>query len=835
MQIQKNRMKRFPITLSIFLGFLALISLFLGPKIYLDHSLYVGDALYYVDPTFKAVDEGFFNTIPSNFVIDTDNTLEGYPHRDYIQTSFAQGEIPWWNPYIGMGTPFVGLGAGVFEPVSALLGLLTPPAKLHNLKAIAGLWIAAVGMFMLLGTLGASLPARIFGAVAFAFSGWTVVWLGRTYFLTGIWMPWIFLAAERLVQKPTVGRVGVLAFFAALLCVPAHLQTSFHILAALALYVLIRVVRTEETARHRGGIVLAFALAVALGVAISLVQIVSIAEFVAHSDLPPQWRGKQLPAKDAVTALWYGIRGDWGLMRERGPTILTMVSPLFFGTPRRGTYWWPWANYPETIMYVGLLPLFFALYGFARRREIPGMGIWLALTLLSVGVAYGLPVFNLVNYLPGFNMINNGRLRLVYNFAVVVAASLGFDRFTAMYGQRRDRASLAWAGGYAVLVLGLAAAASLALTLFGVGMTSVPDIWARTLVLLGKAETPATAVVLVAFVAAAFVLSVRLFGAAAFRAAVVLIVFADLFWFLHDFNPSIPSKYVFPETPVVQFLKSDSSLFRVSSSSFGQIMPPNTKLPYRIFDIDLYSILAVDRYAALQAAVTGPLPAGYNPAYRAFRFSDPATHRGLINLMNIKYFVTPAPTGDGARGTDPFRAIAQYRLMYDREVKIYQNMEALPRAFLVGRAVVLDKPGDVLDAVTRRDFNPAFAVLLEDPASPSLAPAGPAASDAGAAEIRSITPNRVVVRARARGPAYLVLSEVYYPGWRAWVDGTETPVYRADYLFRAVYLEPGSHEVVFTFIPRAFAITGIVSVAAALVVGSCLAWGATARLKSKLR
>jgi hypothetical protein len=808
-------------TLLIFLGFLAVISLFLATHIYRDYTLSVDDHLYYWDPSFKAVGGDFFNTMPLNWLMGTDNTLEAYPHRYYIQSAFARGEIPWWNPYIGMGMPFAGLG--VLEPVSAFIGLLSPPAKLPNLRAIAGLWIAAVGMFMFLGRLGASRPARIFGGVAFAFGGWTIVWLGRHNFLAEIWMPWSFLAAERLVQKPGVGRVGELALFSALICLPAHFQTTFHIFAALALYVLIRVLRDGGPPRHRAAIVTAFALATTLGVGVGLAQIVPMADLIAHSDLPPQGRGKELPVSDPVTAMWYGIRGDWARAFHEGPTILTMISPLLFGTPRTDTYWWPWRNFPETIMYVGLVPLFFALYGVARRREIPGMGIWLALALLSVGIAYGLPVFNLVNYLPGFNLIDNGRLRLVYRFAAIVAAAFGYDRFTGVSAQQPARASLSWLGGYAVALLALPAAAFPALlTRFGLAITDIP--W---MALVWTVQIPAAGV-LAAFGVAVLAQSFLLIGARLFRSAVIVITFAELFLFLHDYNPSIPSKYVFPETPVVRFLRSDFSLFRVSSTSLGDLMPPNTKLPYGLFDVDVYSILTPHRYAALQLAVSGPLRPGDNPAYRHFRFSNPATQRGLINLMNVKYVVIPTGGRGGVGETDPFRSLPQYRLVYDREVKIYQNLEALPRAFLVDRTIILGGPAAALHAVTRPDFDPASAVLLENPASPALARPDPAVSAAGAAEIRSITPNRVVVRARARRPAYLVLSEVYYPGWRAWVDGAEVPVYRADYLFRAVHLAPGSHDVVFVFRPRSYVMASAVSVAAALVVGACLVWGVAA-------
>lgn len=275
---------------------------------------------------------------------------------------------------------------------------------------------------------------------------------------------------------------------------------------------------------------------------------------------------------------------------------------------------------------------------------------------------------------------------------------------------------------------------------------------------------------------------------------------------------------------MVRFLKKDPTLFRVSSNPPGVVMTPNTKLPYRIFDVDIYSILTIDRYAALQKAVNPPPPRGFRRAFsfRIFLFEEPARHRGLVNLMNVKYFLVPADASVGA----PFRPPAWFRLVYDREVKIYENPEALPRAFLAGRAVIVDSPAEALATVTRSDFDPRAAVLLEEPSSPRL---DAAAADPGTAEVRAISANRIVVHADARRPAYLVLSEAYYPGWRARVDGEVAPLYRADYLFRAVYLGPGSHEVVLTFAPRALPVAGAVSLAALGIIGGCLVWGAARR------
>jgi uncharacterized membrane protein YfhO len=71
-------------------------------------------------------------------------------------------------------------------------------------------------------------------------------------------------------------------------------------------------------------------------------------------------------------------------------------------------------------------------------------------------------------------------------------------------------------------------------------------------------------------------------------------------------------------------------------------------------------------------------------------------------------------------------------------------------------------------------------------------------------DIVAYRPNAIRFTAETSAEAYLVLSEVYYPGWRAYVDGRAAPVLRANYAFRAVYLKPGYHEVRFVFEPMSW-------------------------------
>lgn len=79
------------------------------------------------------------------------------------------------------------------------------------------------------------------------------------------------------------------------------------------------------------------------------------------------------------------------------------------------------------------------------------------------------------------------------------------------------------------------------------------------------------------------------------------------------------------------------------------------------------------------------------------------------------------------------------------------------------------------------------------------------------ARILDDKPERVAIEADLDQPGYLVLSDAWYPGWQAEVNGEPAAICRADLLFRAVPLGPGEHLVVFTFRPRSQAVGGVLS------------------------
>jgi hypothetical protein len=153
----------------------------------------------------------------------------------------------------------------------------------------------------------------------------------------------------------------------------------------------------------------------------------------------------------------------------------------------------------------------------------------------------------------------------------------------------------------------------------------------------------------------------------------------------------------------------------------------------------------------------------------------------------------------------------------DPQVNIYLNTKALPRAILVHQAIAVPDQESAYIQIQDLSFDPASSVVVEGgkplQGSKGAGEQGSRGAEGESLDITAYRPNAIYLTANTLTEAYLVLSEVYYPGWRAYVDGHAQPVLRANYAFRAVYLQPGYHEVRLVFEPLSWKVGLGISVA----------------------
>jgi hypothetical protein len=145
------------------------------------------------------------------------------------------------------------------------------------------------------------------------------------------------------------------------------------------------------------------------------------------------------------------------------------------------------------------------------------------------------------------------------------------------------------------------------------------------------------------------------------------------------------------------------------------------------------------------------------------------------------------------------------------DARVYENPDAVPRAFVVGSEEVT---GDQLAAVSAPGFDPRTTAAVSERLG---------ISGTGTARLTADEPERVVVQANANGRALLVLADTWFPGWQAKIDGRETPILRTDQLLRGVVIPSGTHSVEFTYRPLSWRIGWIVSLLTAVALATA-AW-----------
>ena len=197
--------------------------------------------------------------------------------------------------------------------------------------------------------------------------------------------------------------------------------------------------------------------------------------------------------------------------------------------------------------------------------------------------------------------------------------------------------------------------------------------------------------------------------------------------------------------------------------------------------------------------------AGYNPLTpsRNIQYQETmAKNNSLINLAGIKYL--PCDFGD-------YKNRIQKKVLDFCAVNDY-----FPRAFLVGSVSYASDPQQALNMIQHID--PSKIAVIEGGGKPQILSPNPLSS----IQSEEYRPGFMRLRVYTTGPQFLVIDESYYPGWRAQVDGKEEDIYRVDYLFQGLFIDPGIHEVVFTFQPRSLYQGALISVCTWIVTITAL-------------
>ncbi len=726
-----------------------------------------------------------------------------YPMRFSMAESFREGELPFWDRHVAMGFPLLAnFQCGSFYPLH-LLYLVMPFFGATRAIFMAHYLIAAIGSYRLCRQWSYPLHIALIGAILFTLGGMTVSLTNLlNHFQTAAWLPWILLWGERCLLSPS--RRNFLSLTTVLLV--QFLAGSPEIYAmSLGLFFLdalrLKADVPDLSYRRLFFVPLAANLVVA---GLGMVQIAPTVELLLQS-----WRSEAIPyAKATAWSLHpLGLMNLFFLDKEVNLYVFNGLHLFFAQEP----------------------PLILSLY--LGAISLCGLSLWfLSASLREKGLLLGLLIFFAImamgNQTPAYLYLHRyvplvALVRFPEKFLFMVSALVLFIQLTGLF--RFLRPDTSWRKG-TWIALGLPLASILlvyvwlrfhvdGLIEFVARARMSPTIDVSTLMITSTAlvNVERQIALTLAISLLLFLWKVGKLRSSVLGVLLVGVVFIDLTSAHRPYQFLLEPKLVYQNPRIIP--APDPEPYRLFYVFRPSDLHPNayafTKRPFHETVSSVYATLipntgvfyGFDYMQELDALGTKPYHlflkvAQKLPAERLYL---------LLGTLNVKYVNSFRALPEGA--VTPIGSFPEYPAW------LYRINRVIPRTYIVSKVIVEEDPLKTLDRLSSAEFDPLTEVVLEQ-----ALPVSANKDFDSQAKLLRYTNHHVTIQASLNRPGILVLADSFYPGWRAYVDGKEGKILRANLFFRGVLLPPGNHRVVFRYEPASFRYGLIITVATFLLL-----------------
>ncbi|MDD2807457.1 MAG: YfhO family protein [Patescibacteria group bacterium] len=684
----------------------------------------------------------------------SDLTELNLPFRYWAAEQIKHGDLPLWNDQISAGFPQLAEGqTGVFYPFNLIFFILLPIGFAVLATYFLNFLLAGIFTFIYCRSLNISQVGSWLAATAFSFSGWFVFRLKHLNLINAaIWLPLIFYLIEKLIVSKRkdlllvlLSGVYTIQFFA------GHPQISYiSVLAGLAYY-LIRLLGNDEFKKSGRWLKIYKIIFPWMVIGFLTLGMTAI-------QLLPTYQLSKLSARGS----WSDFNNSVGTLVFQPVEFLTAIYPYIFGNPANGSYqgfdlgfksgFW------EDSVYFGLLPLFFSFIAliFVWRKEkiIRQLSFFLVFCLFFI-LAGSNPWFKWVwSVLPSYQVFRfHQRFLLPFILIMSVLSALGFDycaKKIANVGKTGKAAPRNLNSGWSIIV--------------------------------------------------------------------ILIVSIELLFMSLQFIGTMPTTYLTAEPESVEWLKADQDQFRVASlyyqlswnfvfsNSNGWLSTPDLYLENRELvqpNLNLFYGLSTynDRGWNEGGQLDRRLAALLTVIDKNITL-DVTSHAVIISpnvlkvlgLQNVKYLLSYYPVR-----SNHLAEVKSINQLFLPTLHIYQNPYFLNRAFMVFQSKPVNADADEIASLFADDFDPSKVVTSA--AELGLKPALKAQSQV---EVISHQANKSAYRVKTDSDGLLFISQLYYPGWIAKVDGKKVDLERVNGAYTGLMIPSGEHRVELKYDPKSF-------------------------------
>lgn len=686
------------------------------------------------------------------------------PHYTFVKETLAAGELPLWNPHVFSGRPELAGGQwGVFYPLQALVLPWVEVSTYIKLSLFFHLLLLAIASYLL--------AAELLLVTLGEDRRWAAALAGLAITFSGFTMGHLFAGHVTMIQAlPYV----VLTIWTGIKCANGRRWAGVAFACCCALILLAGGPQIMPMALLAGLPLWIVAIRAQPGrwrrPALRLALFLVLGLGLSAAQLLPMMELASLSLREVIDLSSRSALNSLSMSQLGGMLLPGWLEAIHSPLP------WEFDGFlGAPVLALALVPLFDR-----RTRSAGGVLLGGAALLLFAGTTVGHAALVKV---PGYDLLRvPARLLLCSTILLPLLAALGWCRAV------EERTT----GRPAAMVAGFAALVSLKLA------------WTT-----GRVED-----YLVVGWAVVFALTIAVpWGRPALKVGLVLLASWIVLGYTAEdrFAGRPPSSADRLPERVTQRFVDEAPSYRVLTYHRRSW---NHGMVHGYHNLGGYEPFAAYRSALLLKALSGEAPGG--PWRRLFVVWPGSYDLGYSKLWDL-YGVRLALAHATFEASAPLKVVARVE-----GLTLVENPRALPRAYFAPCAVAVKGPVQAFEALRSQPPDAGSLLVVEGVQPRSCRPA-PGSAARGSVRFLADRPNRVVLESRSDVPGYVVLSDLNYPGWRAWIDGGPVPVLHANGAGRAVEVSRGAHRVEMRFEPGSFR-NGLAITALAALLIAALTW-----------
>jgi hypothetical protein len=753
-------------------------------------------------------------------IAGSDYLLGGYPFEKWTE---QQTEMPLWYPHVFSGVPVLGSPVGgPLAPLAQLRAIFSPNIVLA-ITFIIFFFLAGLGTFLYLKEIGLSKYSAALGAVIYQFIGnlATTPEAGHAGRAASIALfPLMLFCIQRGLHLKKLFYFVLFALVTAFAFYEGHFQITYYGLLFILVYVIYCFIadRKQFTGKDYARII-----------GYGLISIVMIFALMAAVWLPVI-SGLGTVARGIERGYEYAV--SWSMPPHE---IIDLIIPTYSGLLDK---YWGFNSFKIHLEYFGLVAFLFSLLTVILYWKKRYVRFFTIMMLVALGIALGghTPIFSIFyTIIPGFKLTRAPALIFyLVSFAFVVLGAIGFEHIIVKQAKPNEDhagkrklwiiAGIIVAGLFILALICSAGRDSIMRSMQQAFSSKLSGEWGAQIAQMklsrislnyqdftnGIWRSLVLAVIIFTLI---YLAARRKLWVWIFALIAITVTLIDQLPLVSKYLPSgPPPQRYYAADEAIRFIKQDKSIFRVFPTPWYEHATDLHLLYHDIQSAGGYIPNPIQRYQEYIGAGTSVM----------FRPSNLMQHPVFSDMLSIKYLIAPTLPADVSQFDaqtqkaiiDIKNFLVRYKPVFiGQRYSVYLNEHMLPRVYIVHDYEILSGL-KIVDRMKSPDFMPQQIVILEH--DPHLAMPDTSLNYTPV-NIKSYSANKIACSVKIDQAGILVMTDNWHPDWKVFVDGKEEKIYRANYTFRAVPLEPGSHEVVFEYISGSFNTGKIISIIAFLL------------------